>query len=126
MNGGAYKALTDADVVKIHNAALDALENIGLADAPESGIELMTKAGAKLTDTGRLLFPRALIEDTVANAARQSEGPGVAPDVRTTKPTIWSTPAMDLRVIAAAATPGSLPRWVSISPNSTRNPRIFT
>ena len=70
MNGGAYKALTDADVVKIHNAALDALENIGLADAPESGIELMTKAGAKLTDTGRLLFPRAFIEDTVANAAR--------------------------------------------------------
>ena len=35
MNGGAYKALSDADVVKIHNAALDALENIGLADAPD-------------------------------------------------------------------------------------------
>ena len=28
MNGGAYKALSDADVVKIHNAALDALENL--------------------------------------------------------------------------------------------------
>ena len=70
MRGGAYKALSDADVLKIHNAALDALEHIGLADAPESGIELMTKAGAKLTDTGRLIFPRALIEDTVANAAR--------------------------------------------------------
>ena len=27
-------------------------------------------AGAKLTDTGRLIFPRALIEDTIANAAR--------------------------------------------------------
>ena len=70
MRGGAYKPLSDADVLKIHNAALDALEHIGLADAPESGIELMTKAGAKLTDTGRLIFPRALIEDTVANAAR--------------------------------------------------------
>ncbi len=70
MNGGAYKPISDADVLKIHNAALDALEHIGLADAPESGIELMTKTGAKLTDTGRLVFPRALIEDTVANAAR--------------------------------------------------------
>ena len=59
MNGGAYKALTDADVVKIHNAALDALENIGLADAPESGIELMTKAGARLTDTGRRCWSAA-------------------------------------------------------------------
>ena len=70
MEGGRYKPLSDADVLKIHNAALDALETIGFADAPESGIELMTRAGAKLTDTGRLLFPRALVEDTIANAAR--------------------------------------------------------
>ena len=70
MNGGAYKPLSDADVLKIHHAALDALEHIGLADAPESGIELMTCAGAKLTDSGRLVLPRALIEDTIANAAR--------------------------------------------------------
>ena len=70
MEGGRYQPLSDADVKKIHNAALDALETIGFADAPESGIELMTRAGAKLTDTGRLLFPRALVEDTIANAAR--------------------------------------------------------
>jgi trimethylamine--corrinoid protein Co-methyltransferase len=70
MSAGAYKPLSDGDVLKIHHAALDALENIGLADAPPSGIELMTKAGARLNDKGRLLFPRALIEDTVANAAR--------------------------------------------------------
>jgi trimethylamine--corrinoid protein Co-methyltransferase len=70
MNGGAYKPLSEAEVQKIHHAALDALEHIGLADAPQSGIDLMTKAGAKLTDTGRLVFPRALIEDTIANAAR--------------------------------------------------------
>ncbi len=68
--GGRYRPLSDSDVLKIHHAALDALETIGLADAPPSGIELMTKAGARLTDSGRLLFPRALIEDTVANAAR--------------------------------------------------------
>jgi trimethylamine--corrinoid protein Co-methyltransferase len=70
MVGGAYKPLSDAEVLKIHHAALDALEHIGLADAPQSGIELMTQAGAKLTDSGRLVFPRALIEDTVAHAAR--------------------------------------------------------
>ena len=38
MNGGNYKPLSDAHVLKIHNAALDALEHIGLADAPESGM----------------------------------------------------------------------------------------
>ena len=49
MNGGRYQALSEADVLKIHHAALDALETIGFADAPPSGIELMTKAGATLT-----------------------------------------------------------------------------
>ena len=70
MNGGRYQPLSDADVLKIHHAALEALEHIGFADAPQSGIDAMVKAGAKLTDTGRLLFPRALLEDTIANAAR--------------------------------------------------------
>ena len=71
MSGGRYKPLSDADVLRIHHAALDALENIGLADAPPSGIELMVAAGAKLTDSGRLLFPRALVEDTLAKAGRR-------------------------------------------------------
>jgi trimethylamine--corrinoid protein Co-methyltransferase len=70
MPGGRYKPLADADVLRIHHAALDVLESIGLADATPSGIEYMTKAGAQFTPQGRLVFPRALVEDTVARAAR--------------------------------------------------------
>src|SRR5208282_132567 len=70
MPGGHYKPLSDADVLRIHHAALDVLESIGLADATPSGIDYMTKAGATLSSTGRLIFPRALVEDTVARAAR--------------------------------------------------------
>lgn len=66
MSGGVYKPLSDADVLKIHNAALEALETIGLADAPQSGIDNMTTAGAILGDDGRLRFPRALVEDMLA------------------------------------------------------------
>ena len=62
LEGGRYKPLSDADVLKIHNAALDVLEQIGMADAIPSGIEVMTKAGAILQDNGRLTFPRALVE----------------------------------------------------------------
>ena len=55
----------------IHSTANDALEQIGLADAPPSGIEAMTRAGAILGEGGRRLrFPRALIDDTVARANR--------------------------------------------------------
>ena len=38
--GGRYRPLSDSDVLKIHHAALDALETIGLADAPPTGTEL--------------------------------------------------------------------------------------
>ena len=71
MSGGRYKPLTDSEVIRIHHAALDALETIGMADAPPSAVELMTRAGATLTDSGRLLFPRALVEDTLAKAGRR-------------------------------------------------------
>ncbi len=57
MEGGRYKPLTDAEMLKIHHAALDVLEQIGMADAIPSGIEVMTKAGAKLNDNGRLIVP---------------------------------------------------------------------
>ncbi|MFD1194845.1 trimethylamine methyltransferase family protein [Seohaeicola saemankumensis] len=70
MSGGQYKPLTAAGMERIHQAALDALETIGLADAPPTGIEIMTKAGAILGDDGRLRFPRALVEDMLALAAR--------------------------------------------------------
>lgn len=70
MNGGTYLPLSDADVLRIHNAALEALETIGLADAPDSGIAYMTKAGAVLGEDGRIRFPRALVEDTIEKANR--------------------------------------------------------
>ncbi len=70
MVGGQYSPLSDADVARIHDAALEALEVIGLAQATPSGIEYMTGAGAVLGDDGRLRFPRALVEDMLAKAAR--------------------------------------------------------
>ena len=38
MDGGRYKPLSDPDVLKIHHAPPDALENIGFADPPQTGI----------------------------------------------------------------------------------------
>ncbi|MEP1963067.1 trimethylamine methyltransferase family protein [Tateyamaria sp.] len=70
MEGGTYNPLTTIQVEQIHTAALDALENIGLADAPQSGIDYLVNAGAILGDDGRIRFPRALVEDTIARANR--------------------------------------------------------
>ncbi|MCH2076473.1 MAG: trimethylamine methyltransferase family protein [Rhodobacteraceae bacterium] len=70
LEGGVLNPLSPADMDRIHDAALRCLEEIGLADAPQSGIDVMVKAGAILGDDGRLRYPRALIEDTIANAAK--------------------------------------------------------
>lgn len=70
MTGGRYKPLTEAEVVRIHGAVLDALEVVGLSQAPDTGVAAMTAAGAILGDDGRLRFPRALVEDMVDKAAK--------------------------------------------------------
>ncbi|SFE69613.1 trimethylamine---corrinoid protein Co-methyltransferase [Sulfitobacter brevis] len=70
MSGGTYNPLSQADVERIHHAALQALEEIGLADAPPSGVAYLTGAGAIQGSDGRIRFPRALVEDTLAKANR--------------------------------------------------------
>jgi trimethylamine--corrinoid protein Co-methyltransferase len=70
LEGGRYRPLSDAEVLKINGAALDALEQIGFADAIPSCIELTTARGAFVNEYGRLCFPRGLVEDTIAMAAR--------------------------------------------------------
>ena len=71
LEGGQYRPLTQEGMERIHQAALDALEKIGLSEAPQSGIDFMTAAGAILGDDGRLRFPRSLVEDALASANRE-------------------------------------------------------
>lgn len=70
MDGGHYKPLSDHAVQQIHEAALQALEQIGMAKAPPSGAEILTGAGAQMGDDGRIRFPRSLVQDMVDKAAK--------------------------------------------------------
>ncbi len=69
--GGAYKPLTQTDLEKIHNAALNVLESIGIGNPTPEVIEYATEAGCWISDEGRLCFPRLLVEDKIAGAARE-------------------------------------------------------
>lgn len=71
MQGGRYLPLSDSDVRGVHETALRLLAEVGLADAPPSGVELMCRAGCTVGPHGRLLFPRPLVEDTIARAGRR-------------------------------------------------------
>ena len=68
--GGQYRPLDDAAVKAIDSAVYQILEEIGLSQAPESGVRYMTTAGAIAGDDGRVRFPRALVDDMLAKAAR--------------------------------------------------------
>ena len=70
LEGGRYKPLAEAELRRIHRAALDVLERIGVGNPIPSCVEACTAVGATLDGRGRLRFPRALVEDTVVRAAR--------------------------------------------------------
>lgn len=70
MEGTTYQPFSDEDVLKVNEAVLDVLENIGLSQATEGCIEACEKLGAKMGDDGRLRFPRATVLETIKNANR--------------------------------------------------------
>lgn len=69
--GGRYQPLSDADASQVHGAALDILARTGLADATQELLDATLPGGAELNEHGRLCFPRALMEDLLAGAARE-------------------------------------------------------
>ncbi|MEQ9257456.1 MAG: trimethylamine methyltransferase family protein [Roseovarius sp.] len=71
MECDSLKVLSEADIQKIHETALLALEEIGLADAPESGVEHCTRAGAILGADNRLRFPREVVAKALETASRE-------------------------------------------------------
>ncbi|MFQ5959626.1 MAG: trimethylamine methyltransferase family protein, partial [Alphaproteobacteria bacterium] len=68
--GGWLKPLSENDVLRIHRAALEVLDRVGVAGAIPSCIELVTAAGGWLNEDGRLCFPPGLVDDALARACR--------------------------------------------------------
>ena len=70
MQGGQYRPLNDGDLARIHEAALTILENTGIGDPLPELLDIVLPLGAELNAHGRLCFPRSLVEDIIAGAAR--------------------------------------------------------
>ena len=68
--GGTYRPLSDADVTHVHEAVLNVLETIGLAQATPTCIAACERAGAVMGADGRLRFPREVVMETVRTANR--------------------------------------------------------
>ena len=70
LEGGAYRPLKDGDIKRIHEGALELLETLGIGDPTDELLEIMLPKGCRLNEHGRLCFPRSLVEDVIAGAAR--------------------------------------------------------
>ena len=68
--GGVYKPLSDRGVERIHNAALDLLEQVGMANPLPILKDHALAKGCWIDEYDRLCFPRALVEDVIAAMPR--------------------------------------------------------
>ena len=71
LSGGRYKPLAQGDMETIHRAALTVLERTGIADHFTELLDLVLPKGAVMSEHNRLCFPRALMEDILAGAAKE-------------------------------------------------------
>ncbi len=68
--GGVYKPLSDADLRRIYDTALDLLEKLGVGEVPERLQADLVSIGATDNGKGRILFPPALVEEAIDQAAK--------------------------------------------------------
>ena len=68
---GRYLPLQENELDLIYEQVIPVLEKIGLADAIPSCIEVMTAQGCTMTESGRLLIPRKVIEESLEKAAKE-------------------------------------------------------
>lgn len=68
--GTRFAPLSQTDVERVHAAALDLLERVGMGSPTPRVMEFAVAGGCTMSDDGRLLFPRAVVEGAIANAAK--------------------------------------------------------
>ena len=71
LSGGRYQPLTRRDMENIHQAALTVLERTGITDHFPELLDLLLPKGVVMNEHNRLCFPRALMEDILAGAAKE-------------------------------------------------------
>ena len=68
--GGQYRPLTEPQIDRIYEAALDLLSELGMGEAPPVLVEAACARGARVNELGRLSFPRAIVEDIIESACK--------------------------------------------------------
>jgi trimethylamine--corrinoid protein Co-methyltransferase len=68
--GGAYRPLDEAGLRAIYDTALRLLAGLGMGEVPDRLAQDLQTVGAQDAGNGRLIFPRALVEEAIDKAAK--------------------------------------------------------
>lgn len=78
--GGRYAPLSESEMRLILDAALRLLDELGMGECPDSLARRFVESGAVRTDSGRICYPRSMVEDFIASAAKSIILHGRDPD----------------------------------------------
>lgn len=78
--GGHYRPLSETDLRQIYDTALRLLAELGMGEVPDRLRADLLGAGAQSRGDGRVVFPKALVEDCIAKAAKKFMLHGRDPD----------------------------------------------
>ena len=68
LSAGLYRPLSNSDVKRVADAALEVLEQSGMAIYADTAFEALRDAGASVDEQTHIVrFPRALVEDAIAS-----------------------------------------------------------
>ncbi len=85
VSGGQFQPLSEDEIEQIHLAVLELLENLGLSQAPQCMIDIVTANGGTFTDDARLLFPGDMVNKVLEGIKRDvtlwSRGNGYHMDI---------------------------------------------
>jgi trimethylamine--corrinoid protein Co-methyltransferase len=71
VSGGRYAPLSPVEVQFMHKAVLEILETVGMSEVPPSVVGLIISKGGELSDDGRLLFPKTLVDAALADLPKE-------------------------------------------------------
>jgi len=68
--GGAYKPLTESEIHRIYETALNLLEKLGMGELPDRLRRDLLAAGAVALENGRVAFPPKLVKTAIDSTAK--------------------------------------------------------
>lgn len=68
--GGQYRPLSKSDIQRIYANALRILSEIGMGEVPDALKKKALERGASVSSSGRLCYPKTMVEDIIAGACR--------------------------------------------------------